>query len=66
MSNMHNAPFRVALAQVAPVFLDRTATLERACELMVVIDSTSYDKSGYSVEYPPGKELSTEYIPCRK
>jgi nitrilase len=35
MLTMHNAPFRVALAQVAPVFLDRTATLEKACELMV-------------------------------
>lgn len=35
ISTMHNAPFRVALAQVAPVFLDRTATLEKACELMV-------------------------------
>jgi len=35
ISTMHNAPFRVALAQVASVFLDRTATLEKACELMV-------------------------------
>ncbi len=35
MSNMHNAPLRVALAQAAPFFLDRAATLEKACELIV-------------------------------
>ncbi len=35
MSNVQNVPFRVAVAQVAPVFLDRVATLEKACELIV-------------------------------
>jgi nitrilase len=32
---MSHTPFTVAVAQVAPVFLDRGATLEKACELMV-------------------------------
>jgi nitrilase len=35
MSNVHLAPFTVAVAQVAPLFLDRSATLEKACELIV-------------------------------
>lgn len=32
---MQQVPFTVALAQVVPVFMDRVATLEKACELIV-------------------------------
>lgn len=35
MSKLDLAPFTVAIAQVAPVFLDRSATVEKACELIV-------------------------------
>lgn len=35
MPHTHLAPFRVAVAQVAAVFLDRSATVEKACELIV-------------------------------
>jgi nitrilase len=35
MSHVHPAPLTIAVAQAAPAFLDRTATLEKACELIV-------------------------------
>jgi nitrilase len=35
MVNMRPTPFTVAVAQATSIFLDRTATLEKACELIV-------------------------------
>ena len=35
MSNVYPVPFMVAVAQATPIFLNRVATLEKACELIV-------------------------------
>ncbi len=35
MSNAHSTPVTIAVAQTTPVFLDRVATVKKACELIV-------------------------------
>src|SRR5712691_9540701 len=54
MSNIHNAPFTVALAQAAPIFLDRTATVEKACELIVDASSAGTRLIVFPAAFIPG------------
>jgi nitrilase len=34
MPNENNTPFKVATEQAAPLFLDRAATIDKACDLI--------------------------------
>ncbi|GHO87679.1 carbon-nitrogen hydrolase family protein [Dictyobacter formicarum] len=78
MSHVHNTPFTVAVAQVAPVYLDCAATVEKACECIVdagqagarlIIFPESFI-CGYPVwvwNIPPGEQslLSELYVTFR-
>lgn len=54
MSRTHLAPFTVAVAQAAPVFLDRSATLEKACELIVDAGQAGARLIVFPVSFIPG------------
>ncbi len=54
MANMQHASFTVAIAQAAPVFLDRVATLEKACELIVDAGRAGARLIVFSTAFIPG------------
>jgi nitrilase len=39
LNENNNAPFKVAAAQATPAFLDREATIDKACELIAAAGS---------------------------
>jgi nitrilase len=63
MSNTHDAPFKVAIAQVTPVFLDRAATLEKACELIVDADQAGARLIVFPVAFLPGYPAWIRSVP---
>jgi nitrilase len=63
MPVVHHAPFTVAVAQVAPVFLDRTATLEKACELMVDASDAGARLIVFPTAFLPGYPVWAWSIP---
>lgn len=63
MSNIHHAPFRVAIAQASPVFLDRAATLEKACELIVDASHAGARLVVFPAAFIPGYPVWARGIP---
>lgn len=57
-----NEPFVIAAAQAAPVFLDRSATVDRACDLI-----REAGKNGARlVVFPDGKWLVEPVLECEE
>lgn len=63
MSYTPLAPFTVAVAQVAPIFLDRTATLEKACELIVDASHAGAHLIVFPAAFIPGYPVWIWHIP---
>jgi len=60
---MHPAPFTIALAQAAPVFLDRAATVEKACELIVDAGRTGARLIVFPATFIPGYPVWAWMVP---
>ena len=63
MSKARQMPFTVAVAQVAPVFLDRSATVEKACELIVDAGLAGARLIAFPAAYIPGYPLWVWSLP---
>ena len=49
MPNEYNPPLKVAVVQATPVFLDRTVTIEKACELIACAGCGGVRMAGHSM-----------------
>jgi nitrilase len=63
MSNTKSSPFTIAAIQAAPVFLDRDATVEKACDLIGEVGKAGAKLAVFPEAYIPAFPLWVWFIP---
>jgi predicted amidohydrolase len=64
MARLSRGPFRIAAVQAAPVFLDRAATVDKACELIAQVGAEGAKRAVFPEAFIPTYPFWVWFIPA--